>query len=68
VALVESVYVGLRGSEAWIYLRAIDNSEIIDRVHERPASMISAINGLRTLEVSTPGVGLRLSASRRPSV
>ena len=28
------------------YLRAIDNTEIIDAVHERPAPMIPATSGL----------------------
>jgi site-specific recombinase XerD len=31
-----------------VYLRGIDNTEIIHTVHERPAPMISASNGLRT--------------------
>jgi site-specific recombinase XerD len=30
-----------------VYLRAIDNTEIIHAVHERPAPMIPAANGLR---------------------
>lgn len=32
-----------------VYLRGIDNTEIIHTVHERPAPMIPAINGLNTL-------------------
>ncbi len=31
-----------------VYLRGIDNTEIIHTVHERPAPMISASNGLRS--------------------
>ena len=30
-----------------VYLRGIDNTEIVHAVHERPAPMISATNGLR---------------------
>ena len=30
-----------------VYLRGIDNTEIVDTVHERPAPMIPATNGLR---------------------
>ena len=30
-----------------VYLRGIDNTEIVDTVHERPAPMITATNGLR---------------------
>ena len=29
------------------YLRGIDNTEIVHAVHERPAPMIPAVNGLR---------------------
>jgi site-specific recombinase XerD len=29
-----------------VYLRGIDNTEIVDAVHERPAPMISATHGL----------------------
>jgi len=31
-----------------IYLQGIDNAEIIDTVHSRPAPVISATSGLRT--------------------
>ncbi|MGO9956825.1 MAG: tyrosine-type recombinase/integrase [Solirubrobacteraceae bacterium] len=31
-----------------VYLRGIDNTEIVHAVHERPAPMISATNGLRS--------------------
>ena len=31
-----------------VYLRGIDNTEVIHTVHERPAPMIPASNGLRT--------------------
>jgi hypothetical protein len=30
-----------------VYLRGIDNTEIVHAVHERPAPMIPAANGLR---------------------
>jgi hypothetical protein len=30
------------------YLRGIDNTEIIDAVHQRPAPMIPATSGLRS--------------------
>ena len=30
-----------------VYLRGIDNTEIVHAVHERPAPMIPAVNGLR---------------------
>jgi site-specific recombinase XerD len=30
-----------------VYLRGIDNTEIVHTVHERPAPMIPATNGLR---------------------
>jgi len=30
-----------------VYLRGIDNTEIIHAVHERPAPMIPAYNGLK---------------------
>ncbi|MBV8735012.1 MAG: hypothetical protein JO120_09560 [Solirubrobacterales bacterium] len=31
-----------------VYLRGIDNTEIIHTIHQRPAPMIPANNGLRT--------------------
>ncbi len=33
-----------------VYLRGIDNTEIVHAVHERPTPMISATNGLRLTE------------------
>ena len=32
-----------------VYLRGIDNTEIVHAVHERPAPMIPAANGLRVM-------------------